>query len=87
MKIKTYPGSKYSYLRLKIRVPQEWLEQLEILVEISGLKNMDHYVKTLLAWRLLTQQKAIKSQREKNIEEEKRMQEYWEYCKRGDADE
>lgn len=79
MKIKTYQGSKYSYLLLKIRVPKEWLDQLDILVQISGLKNMDHYIKTILAWKLLTQKKAIEIQKQKNIEEEEKSRKYWEY--------
>ena len=82
MKVKTYSGSKFSYLLLRIRIPEEWREQLELLVEISGLKNMDEYIKTLLAWKLLTQKEAIDKQRERNIKLEKEIKEYWEWRNR-----
>ncbi|MFH1669135.1 MAG: hypothetical protein ABIA62_04365 [Candidatus Woesearchaeota archaeon] len=82
MKVKTYMGSKFCYLLLKIRIPEEWTEQLELLVQISGLKNMDEYIKTILAWKLLTQTKAIEKQRKKNIQEEKEIREYWEWKNR-----
>ena len=86
MKVKTYMGSKFCYLLLKIRIPEEWREQLELLVQISGLKNMDEYLKTILAWKLLTQKEAINKQREKNIQEEKEVEEYWAYKNRGEDD-
>ncbi len=83
MKVKTYLGSKFSYLLLKIQIPEEWREQLEILVQTSGLKNMDEYIKTILAWKLLTQKKVIDRQREINIQNEKEDREYWEHQKKG----
>ena len=83
MKVKTYSGSKYCYLLLRIKIPEEWREQLELLVGISELKNMDEYIKTFLAWRLLTNKEAIKKRREELIQREKEEREYWEHQKRG----
>jgi len=48
---------------------------------------MDEYLKTILAWKLLTQKTAIDKQREKNIQLEKEVREYWEWKNRGGDDE
>lgn len=56
-----------------------WVEQIKLLVQISGFKNTEEYIKTLLAWKLLTEQEAIGKQRRQNLKEEKEAEEYWKW--------
>ena len=79
MVFKKYPASPHSYLLLKIKISDEWVEQLGLLVQVADLRNMEELVKTLLAWRLLTEQEAINKQRQENIEAQKRVDEYWKW--------
>ncbi|MFH1063950.1 MAG: hypothetical protein V1729_02625 [Candidatus Woesearchaeota archaeon] len=79
MVVKRYYASPFCYLCLKIKMDLEWAEQLELLVQISGLQDIDELVKTLLAWRLLTEQDAIHKQKQKNLESHKTDDDYWRY--------
>ena len=82
MVFKKYPASPHVYLLLKIRISDEWAEQLDLLVQVAGLRDVEELVKTLLAWRLLTEQDAINRQRQENIETQKRVDEYWKWKNR-----
>ena len=77
MKIKRYSNSDSCFLLMKIKIPLEWVDQLELLVQISGLGKIEEYVKTFFAWKLITEKKAILKQHQENIEEQKRSDEYW----------
>lgn len=67
MNVKHYKDSPHCWLNLKIKIPHDWVEQLELLVQSSGLRTIENYVKTLLAADLLNEKKTIEKQRQKNI--------------------
>lgn len=79
MKIRRWTTSEHCFALLKIRMEYVWVEQLELLVQISGLKNIEELIKTLLAWKLLTEKDNIEKQRQQNIKEEKEAEEYWKW--------
>ena len=87
MKIKRYSNSDGCFLLMKIKIPFEWVDQLELLVQISGLRKIEEYVKTLFAWKLITEKRAIEKQRQTNIEEQKRSDEYWRLMDESDREE
>jgi hypothetical protein len=82
MVFKKCPASPHVYLLLNILIGDEWAEQLDLLVQVAGLRNVEEIVKTLLAWRLLTEQDTINRQRQENIEAQKRVDEYWKWKNR-----
>ncbi len=77
MTFKKYYASPHSYLFLKIRIPDEWVEQLPLLAQAVGMKDVEELVKTLLAWQLLIEQEAINKQKAENIDAQNRADEYW----------
>lgn len=79
MKIRRWQNSEHCFLHLKIRIPYIWVEQLELLVEISELRNIEELIKTLMSWQLMLEEKNINNQRDENIRIEKEIQEYWKY--------
>jgi hypothetical protein len=84
MVFKKYYASPFTHLILKIKISDEWAEQLPLLCQVAEMKNMEDLIKTLLAWRLLTEQERIDKQRQENIEAQKRVDEYWAWRNRKD---
>jgi hypothetical protein len=79
MVFKKYYASPYTYLILKMKISDEWAEQLPLLARVADMKNVEELIKTPLAWRLLTEQQAIDKQRQENIEAQKRVDKYWKW--------
>lgn len=77
MAFKKYYASPHSYLILKIKIDDEWVEQLPLLAQVTEMNDVEELVKTLLSWQLLQEQEAIIQQRQRNIEAERRAEEYW----------
>jgi hypothetical protein len=84
MAFKKYYASPHTYLILKIKISDEWAEQLPLLAQAAEMKNVEELIKTLLAWRLLTEQSRIDKQRQENTEAQKRADEYWAWRNRKD---
>jgi len=79
MNIRRWQNSEHCFLHLKIKIPYVWVEQLELLVEISGIKNIEELIKTWMGWRLMLEKKNIQKQKEDNVRIEKEIEEYWNY--------
>lgn len=79
-------ASPYCWLTFRIRVPYGYVEKLRLLCELYKYRTVEKFVTELVTGRVEAEEDLIEKQKQIEIEEDKRVKEYWKWKTGEDTD-